>query len=96
MKMGLMARASVTNEARRGTSPERLSCQFVRGANVFASGISISEPPTATTTIMTTTFGSSKLWLATTSAAAMFRCDVPRPSTNLVSLAGPPRSQPAR
>jgi len=69
-------------------------CRQGRDANVFASGIGISEPTTATTTTMTTTFGSSRLWPATTSAAAMFRCDVPRPNTNLVSLAGPPRTQP--
>src|SRR2546421_565835 len=61
--------------------------QVARVANIRASGTSISELATATTTTMTTTVGSSKVWLATTSEAAMFRCDVPRPSTTLVSFA---------
>src|SRR5215218_984060 len=58
------------------------------------SGISVNSPTIAMTTTMTPTFGSSKLWLATTSAAAMFRCAVPRPRTDRVSLAGPPSAQP--
>src|SRR5215203_1130543 len=58
------------------------------------SGMRVNSPTIAITTTMTTTPGSPKLWLATTSAAAMFRCAVPRPRTDRVSLAGPPSAQP--
>src|SRR5262249_11416879 len=47
-----------------------------------------------TTAIITTTFGSSKFWPATTSAAAVLRCAVPSASTLRVSVAGPPSTQP--
>ena|SRR5262249_55662380 len=40
-------------------------------AMMCETGIKISKPTIATTTTITTTFGSSKLWLPTTSAAAM-------------------------
>ena len=48
------------------------------------------NPTIATTITMTTTFGSLKLWLATTSAAAMLRWPVPSAITRLVSALGPP------
>ena len=41
-----------------------------------------------------TTLGSLKLSLATTSAAAMLRCPVPRANARRVSMAGPPSIQP--
>ena len=43
------------------------------------------NPTMATTMTMTTTFGSLKLWLATTSAAAMLRWPVPSAMTRFVS-----------
>ena len=52
------------------------------------------NPTIPTTMTMTTTFGSLKLWLATTSAAAMLRWLVPRAMTRLVSVPGPPSNQP--
>ena len=52
------------------------------------------NPTIATTITMTTTFGSLKLWLATTSAAAMLRWPVPSAMTRLVSSPGPPSNQP--
>jgi hypothetical protein len=45
------------------------------------TGISTSNVTIATTTTMTTTFGSLMLWLPTTSAAAIFRDAVPRART---------------
>ena len=48
------------------------------------------NPTIATTITMTTTLGSLKLWLATTSAAAMLRWPVPYAMTRLVSALGPP------
>src|SRR5262245_18824295 len=47
----------------------------------------ISNPTIPTTTTIATTFGSSKLWLATTSAAAIFRWAVPSPKTDSSELA---------
>src|SRR5206468_4088868 len=58
------------------------------------SGMSISKPTIATTTTMTTTFGSLKLWLPTTSEAAMLRCAVPKARTRRVSVIGPPSHHP--
>jgi hypothetical protein len=52
------------------------------------------NPTIATTITMTTTFGSLKLWLPTTSAAAILRCAVASASTGRVSLPGPPSIQP--
>ena len=52
------------------------------------------NPTIATTITMTTTFGSLKLWLATTSAAAMLRWPVPSAITRFVSALGPPSNQP--
>ncbi len=52
------------------------------------------NPTIATTITMTTTFGSSKLWLATTSAAAMLRWPVPSAMTRFVPASGPPSNQP--
>jgi len=53
----------------------------------------MKSPTIATTTTITTTFGSANP-LATTSAAAMLRCAVPSASTLRVSRPGPPKSQP--
>src|SRR5689334_288175 len=50
----------------------------------------------ATTITMTITFGSLKLWLATTSAAAMLRWPVASAMTRFVSALGPPSNQPTR
>ena len=63
-------------------------------ASIRDKGIRINNPTIATTTTMTTTFGSVKLWLATTRAAAMLRCAVPSPRTVRVSAAGPPSNWP--
>ena len=63
-------------------------------ATARESGIRIINPTIATTTTITTTFGSSKLWLPTTSAAAIFRCAVASASTGRVSLLGPPSTHP--
>ena len=52
------------------------------------------NPTIATTITITTTFASLKLWLATTSAAAMLRWPVPSAMTRLVSALGPPSNQP--
>jgi hypothetical protein len=52
------------------------------------------NPTIATTITMTTTFGSLKLWLPTTSPAAILRCAVASASTGRVSLPGPPSIQP--
>src|SRR5215475_3306571 len=63
-------------------------------ASTSESGMKRSKPTIATTITMTTTFGSLKLWLPTTSAAAILRCPVPNASTRLVSALGPPRNHP--
>jgi hypothetical protein len=60
----------------RGGSAQRL-------ANARESGMRMINPTTVTTITMTTTFGSLKLWLATTSAAAMLRWLVPSAMTRL-------------
>jgi hypothetical protein len=51
------------------------------------------NPEIATTITMTTTCGSLKLWLATTSAAAMLRWAVPSATTRLESASGPPSNR---
>ena len=48
-------------------------CAKPRLANARESGMRIINPTIATTITITTTFGSSKLWFATTSAAAILR-----------------------
>src|SRR5438046_2444443 len=63
-------------------------------ASLRDTGMRTSRPTIATTTTMTTTFGSLKLWPATTSAAAMLRCAVPRARTRRFSTSGPPKNQP--
>ena len=57
-------------------------------ATARESGMRMINPTIATTITMTTTFGSLKLWLPTTSAAAMLRWAVASASTVRVSLAG--------
>ena len=52
------------------------------------------NPTIATTITMTTTFELLKIWLATTSAAAMLRWPVPSATTSFASLSGPPSNQP--
>ena len=52
------------------------------------------NPTIATTITMTTTFEALKIWLATTSAAAMLRWPVPSATTSFASLSGPPSNQP--
>jgi hypothetical protein len=52
------------------------------------------NPTIATTITMTSTLGSLKLWLATTSAAAMLRWPVPSAMTRLVPVSGPTSNQP--
>ena len=65
-----------------------------RQASARESGMRMINPTTAITITKTTTLGSSKLWLATTSAAAALRWPVPSAMTRLVSTLRPPSSQP--
>src|SRR5207247_10292341 len=65
---------------------------WVRLARRRESGISITNSTIITTAIITTTVGSLKFWPATTNAAAVLRCAVPRASTPFVPVLGPPRA----
>ena len=60
----------------------------------------ISKLTIATTTTITTTLGSLKLWLPTTNAAAMLRCAVPNARTRRVLISGsaeqPADNEPSR
>ena len=70
-----------------------------RLANARESGMRMINPTIATTITMTTTFGSLKLWLATTSAAAMLRWAVPKrqdPSRVVVRSAEQPANAKAQ
>ena len=68
----------------RSTLPVRNTIQEFKRPNARESGRSTINPTIATTITMTTTFGSLKLWLATTSAAAMLRWPVPSAMTRFV------------
>jgi len=72
----------------------RLLASLLRLATTRASGMRMSSPTIATTTTMTTTFGSLKFWPPTTGAAAILRCAVPNASTPFVPRPGPPRNYP--
>jgi hypothetical protein len=76
------------------TPLHHVSGYCMRLASIRDSGMRITKPTTATTTTMTTTFGSLKLWLPTTSEAAMLRCAVPKARTRRVSVVGPPSHHP--
>ena len=56
--------------------------------------MSVIKERIAITVTMTTTFGSLKLSVATMSAAAILRCEVPSATTRFVSPPGPPSNQP--
>ena len=95
-KATMVAHTPCRSKNRGGYRVPQLDSAKPRLANPRESGIRMINPTIATTITMTTTFGSSKLWLATTNAAAILRCAVPSAMTRFVSAAGPPRNKPVR